>query len=110
MSESPGGGWKVSVARRTRKESFICQSDDQGGHQRLVRGGVQDGPEHGTHVEAPSDPAVELQTLRTPCQIPSRGENHVDLLLRGGTDPIAEPARDEQTGSIIKLSLDDKVA
>jgi hypothetical protein len=64
----------VSVATRTWKQSFICQSDDQGGHQRLVRGGVQDGPEHGTHVEAPSDPAVELQSSRTPCQIPSAGK------------------------------------
>lgn len=47
-------------ARRTRKHAFDSERDSESGHQCLVSGGIEDGAEHGVHVESPCQESIDL--------------------------------------------------
>ena len=59
VTVSDRGGNK-RVGRRTRKHALEGERDGEGGHQRLVSGGVEDRAEHGAHVEPPCQEPVDL--------------------------------------------------
>lgn len=51
---------KGKTGGRTWKHAFDGERDGEGGHQCLVGGGIEDGAEHGVHIEPPCQEPVGL--------------------------------------------------
>lgn len=55
---------KKNIERRTWEKTLHSESDSQGGHERFVRGRVENSAQHRLHLISPSNISIDLYIYR----------------------------------------------